>query len=79
MDKQRNSKMAKDTKKITFDYEGKIFGQGNGVTQQSKLLVPGNKFSALKKLKDASISRIDPIFIDTNRKKDMKSDRKEIK
>ena len=46
--------MARDTKKITFDYEGKIFGQGNGMTQQSKLLVPGNKFSALKKLKDAS-------------------------
>jgi len=71
--------MARDTKKITFDYEGKIFGQCNGMTQQSKLLVPGNKFSALKKLKDASFSKIDPTLIETNRKKDMKSDRKEIK
>ena len=68
--------MARDSKKITFDYEGKIFGQGNGINQQSKLLVPGNKFSALKKLKDVSNSRIDPILIDTNRRKDMKSDRK---
>lgn len=68
--------MARDSKKITFDYEGKIFGRGNGITQQSKLLVPGNKFSALKKLKDVSNSRIDPTLIDTNRRKDMKSDRK---
>jgi len=32
--------MVKDKKKITYDYEGKIFGQGNGITQQNKLLVP---------------------------------------
>ena len=68
--------MSKDTKKITYDYEGKIFNQGNGITQQSKLLVPENKFSALKKLKDSSNSKIDPTFIETNKKKDLRSDRK---
>jgi hypothetical protein len=68
--------MSKDTKKITYDYEGKIFNQGNGITQQSKLLVPENKFSALKKLKDSSNSKIDQTFIDTNKKKDLRSDRK---
>ncbi len=36
-------------KRITYDYEGKLFGQGNGVQQPSKLLALNNKFSNIKK------------------------------
>lgn len=28
-----NEKIIKDIKKFTYDYEGKIHGQGNGATQ----------------------------------------------
>lgn len=57
--------MVRDSKKITYDYEGKIIGQGNGVSQQSKLMIMNNRFGALKKINDTSKLKIDPIFIDT--------------
>ena len=31
-------------KKVTYDYEGKLFGQGTGITQPNKILALTNKY-----------------------------------
>ena len=46
-------------KRITYDYEGKLFGQGNGISQPEKLTIMKNKFGNLNKTKANTINNIE--------------------
>ena len=53
--------MIKDIKKITYDYEGKLFGQGNGVSQPEKIIELRKSFKDNRKLlmKSKAIDMVD--------------------
>ncbi len=66
-------------KRITYDYEGKLFGQGGGVSVPEKLLILKNKFGSMKKTIMEKRDIVEETKISTNRKKDTRMERKDIK
>jgi hypothetical protein len=54
-------------KKVTYDYQGNLFGQGNGLTQQNKILALTNKYGEPKRTLLLN-KQLDRTLIQTNRK-----------
>lgn len=59
-------------KKFTYDFEGKLFGQGNGVSQPEKLLLLQNKYGDMRKMAMKS-KLVNKTTIELPKKKEQKS------
>jgi hypothetical protein len=64
----------KDMKRVTYDYEGKLFGQGAGVSQPEKLVSLKNKYGATAKNPLIQVKPpLESTAVETNRKRDSKN------